>query len=93
VAPRSHRWLIAVRIGAVVILGVILSGIWPRQTSHEPTITAPPPTSAPASHYGAQIVLPFPGSRPYGVAVDTGGSLYVTDSLNNRVLKLPAVSN
>ena len=97
VAARSHRWLIAEGIGAVVILGVILSGIWPRQTSHEPTITAPPqtsapaPTSAPASHYGAQIVLPLPGpSRPYGVAVDTGGNLYITSitDIPNRVLKL-----
>ena len=54
-----------------------------------------------------QIVLPFPGVRePYGVAVDTGGNVFVADANNtaganntdpadastNRVLKLPAGS-
>jgi serine/threonine protein kinase, bacterial len=35
-------------------------------------------------------VLPFTGlNDPDGVAVDSTGNLYVTDSLNNRVLKLP----
>ncbi|MFZ0231261.1 MAG: serine/threonine protein kinase, partial [Mycobacterium sp.] len=32
-------------------------------------------------------------SGPLGVAVDTGGNLYVADTFNNRVLKLAAVSN
>jgi serine/threonine-protein kinase len=36
-------------------------------------------------------VLPFTGlNAPAGVAVDTAGNLYVTDGLNNQVLKLPA---
>ena len=40
------------------------------------------------------IELPFTGlNHPVGVAVDSGGNLYVTDSQDNRVLKLPAVSN
>jgi serine/threonine protein kinase, bacterial len=34
-------------------------------------------------------VLPFTGlNNPVGVAVDTAGSLYVTDVGNNRVVKL-----
>jgi serine/threonine-protein kinase len=36
-------------------------------------------------------VLPLTGlSRSGGVAVDDGGSVYVTDTVNDRVLKLPA---
>jgi serine/threonine-protein kinase len=40
-----------------------------------------------------QIVLPFTGlAGPLGVAVDTNGNVYVTDTGNNRVLKLAANS-
>ncbi|KEP41928.1 hypothetical protein [Mycobacterium kansasii] len=36
-------------------------------------------------------MLPFAGlSGPHGVAVDSGGNLYVVDTVNNRVLKLTA---
>jgi serine/threonine protein kinase, bacterial len=38
-----------------------------------------------------QIVLPFTGlNNPHGVAVDNNGNVYVTDSGNNRVVKLAA---
>lgn len=38
-----------------------------------------------------QVVLPFTGlDSPAAVAVDTAGAVYVTDSGNNRVLKLTA---
>jgi serine/threonine-protein kinase len=40
------------------------------------------------------VELPFTGlNEPLGVAVDTAGNLYVADSWNKRVLKLPAGSN
>jgi serine/threonine-protein kinase len=36
-------------------------------------------------------VLPFTGlNSPWGVAVDSAGNLYVADSGNGRVVKLPA---
>ena len=38
-------------------------------------------------------MLPFTGlNGPWGVAVDTAGSVYVTDYGNNRVVKLAAGS-
>ena len=36
-----------------------------------------------------QVELPFTGLSQPSVAVDTAGTLYVTDHGNNRVLKLP----
>jgi serine/threonine protein kinase, bacterial len=43
-----------------------------------------------AAGSSAQQVLPFTGLHyPGGVAVDGGGNLYITDSDNDRVLKLP----
>jgi serine/threonine-protein kinase len=41
----------------------------------------------------SQIELPFTGlNRPTGVALDTEGNVYVTDTGNNRVLELPAAA-
>ena len=40
-----------------------------------------------ASGSTTQVVLPFTGlERPFGVAVDTAGTVYVTDFDNNRVV-------
>ena len=47
---------------------------------------------APGSN--AQTTLPFVGlSDPGGVTVDRNGAVYVTDSADNRALKLPAGSS
>jgi serine/threonine protein kinase, bacterial len=44
-----------------------------------------------AAGSATQTVLPFTGiNNPYGVAVDSAGNLYVTDAVNNQVVKLPA---
>ncbi len=39
-----------------------------------------------------QVKLPFTGSNPHGLVVDTAGTVYVADKGNNRVVKL-AVSS
>ena len=45
-------------------------------------------------NYTRQVELPFTGlNSPTGVAVDTAGTVYVTDDGNNRVLRLPAGMN
>ena len=61
------------------------------------TATGGAPTSASATQsaapQGPAVVLPFTGlNRPTGVAVDIAGAVYVTDSGNNRVVKLAADS-
>jgi serine/threonine protein kinase, bacterial len=55
----------------------------PKPGTPKPTAPAPP----------SQIVLPFTLGDPDGVAVDAAGTVYVADSANNRVVKLPAGSN
>ena len=66
---------------------------------HDPCAASKPPCF---STEGGQVlklapgastptVLPLTGlSRSWGVAVDNDGSVYVTDTVNDRVLKLPA---
>ena len=59
------------------------------------TTGAPTPGQAAQSTppAGPTVALPFTGlDRPVGVAVDGQGAVYVTDSGNNRVLKLAAYS-
>ncbi len=47
-----------------------------------------------AAGSSTQEVLPFTGLYiPFGVAVDSTGTVYVADSRNNRVLKLAAGSS
>lgn len=42
---------------------------------------------------GSAVVMPFTGlSNPSGVAVTMGGAVFVTDTGNNRVVKLPGAS-
>ena len=56
-------------------------------------VALPTSTQHPEPAYGLQVTLPFTGLKnPQGVAVDTTGNLYVTDTGNHRVLKLAAGS-
>jgi glucose/arabinose dehydrogenase len=96
----------AITISALALITVVLTVIAGCQSSQQPAPPSPPPQpSSPPSQtihnlqpsqtvYKPQVELPFTGlTNPDGVAVDTAGSVYVTDDNNNRVLKLPAGSN
>jgi DNA-binding beta-propeller fold protein YncE len=51
-------------------------------------------TLSPAIGSNTQVELPFTDlNHPGGMAVDTAGNVYVTDTDKNRVLKLPTGSN
>ncbi len=64
------------------------------------TVTALVVAVALAGNHGSapvnprQVTLPFTGLRePQGLSVDIGGTVYVADTLHNRILALPAGSN
>jgi DNA-binding beta-propeller fold protein YncE len=76
----SRRTKIAAVIAVIAVIAAVIAAVIPGQHAAEPQPVAGE--------------LPFTGlNNPYGVAVDTAGNLYVTDSGNNRVLKLAAGSN
>jgi DNA-binding beta-propeller fold protein YncE len=51
------------------------------------------PTTGPAAPVGSAVVVPFTGlDHPTGVVADSDGSIYVADSGNNRVVKMPGGS-
>ena len=79
--PRSRRR--ALGFGAVAAVAVLVAGAaFLGLTGRFPFHSGDAPT---------QIVLPFTGlNGPLGVAVDTNRNVYVTDTGNNRVLKLAA---
>jgi streptogramin lyase len=84
---RTKIVLAAVALLVVVagVAAILLISHKPRQGASSLPGSAPPPSR--------QVLLPFTGlSRPWGVAVGSAGNVYIADSKNNRVLKLPAGS-
>ena len=78
----SRRAMIALAVGAVLVITVV-AGIL-TVVGHRP------PHPHPVS-YSSQVELPFTHLRvPFGIAVDAGGSLYVTSYNGQRVWKLAA---
>jgi serine/threonine-protein kinase len=98
----SRRTTIAIIVGVVGVFAiaatVVAVGVIPALGKHQPSVSSPTssarsPTSSVRS-YTAEMVLPLTGlNEPIGVAVDATGTLYVTDTNNNRVLKLAAGSS
>jgi streptogramin lyase len=85
--PWRRRTYIAVTV--VVIILLIAAGNYAYQRHRRATDQPSPAPGADAT------VLPFTGvTDPLGLAVDTAGDVYVSDSVNNgRVLKLEGGSN
>ncbi|WP_156686632.1 serine/threonine-protein kinase PknD [Mycobacterium sp. Marseille-P9652] len=88
---RGRRTRIALVAGGVAVVAVIVAALGiPALTTKPPA--APPPSQPPAPPTPApspQVVLPFTDlNGPSAVAVDGGGVVYVTDTSNNRVMKL-----
>ncbi|MGA7054271.1 MAG: serine/threonine-protein kinase PknD [Mycobacterium sp.] len=82
--PRARRRGAVLTLAAVAVVAVIAAAAFLRITKQFPFHSVKPQ---------GQIVLPFIGlDNPEEVAVDSKGDVYVTDSGNNRVLKLAAGS-
>ncbi len=98
-SPRQRRRPRNAVIAAIIVLTVAAIGMTTgylatRPSQHETarTSAANPPSSTPVSE--PQTVLPFTVlTEPTGVAVDTAGSVYVTEYVHSRVFKLAAGSN
>ena len=91
---RQRRQVKVAIITAIVVILATSCGQHPAPNpapSQTQTAQPVPPSGARPS---AQTVLPFTGLRqPAGVVVDAAGDLYVTDSGNDRVVKLGAGSS
>jgi serine/threonine-protein kinase len=81
-----RRATISLAVGAVLVVAAVVSvsGVVGHRSSR--TTTTHPSRSV---SYSSQVVLPFANLvNPNGVAVDTGGNLYVVDFGGNRVWEL-----
>jgi serine/threonine-protein kinase len=80
----------AIAVAAAIATTLIVAGHQSSPTSQPSVSSSALPPSPPSPPW---LELPFTGLKtPRGVAVDTAGSVYVADHLNNRVLKLAAGS-
>ncbi len=100
--PSPRRWwrrkavlMSAAFVAVVAIVAAVtlaIPGNQPLKKSAPPATSEPRQTTQPPQ-YAAQETLPFNGlNKPVGVRVDIEGTVYVADSVNNRVLTLRAGS-
>jgi hypothetical protein len=89
--PRRSRSPIVV-MGVITAVAVLVAaGVLVYVFAFKGSSTSPQNQTAQPAAPSVQTVVPLPGlHNPRGVAVDGGGNVYVTDSKNNRVLKLAA---
>jgi sugar lactone lactonase YvrE len=93
---RPRRQVKVALSAAIVVIVAAAIAITNQQhkNSNSLQITRPTSTQLREPAYGPQATLPFTGlNEPDGVAVDAAGDLYVSDSLNHRVVKLAAGSS
>jgi serine/threonine-protein kinase len=91
-------WIVALVVVVVLAAAGVTYLLWPRPPASPTPTSQPAPSSAqtatPTTGYGPGIRLPFTDlKRPFGVAVDTAGAVYVTEEDNNQVVKLAAGSS
>ncbi|OBF24407.1 hypothetical protein A5725_07335 [Mycobacterium kubicae] len=80
-------------LAAVIAAAIIIPGGGQHAPTQNPSGSLTVPTTS-AQSSSTQLVLPFADlNRPFGVAVDTTGAIFVADRVNNRVIKLAAGSN
>jgi sugar lactone lactonase YvrE len=90
--PRQPWWRRQAIVMPAALLAVVVIGSAIGITRQQHQNSNGPQHREPA--YGAQVTLPFTGLEfPQGVAVDTAGTVYITDGSLHRALKLPTGSN
>jgi serine/threonine protein kinase, bacterial len=101
VPPTGHPWwqrpVILIPAAALLVVAVVgafvIANRQPGSTTAPQTAQAALPSNSqpPKPTYGPQVTLPFTGiTSPWGIAVDSADTVYVTEAANNQVLKLAA---
>ncbi|OBH03805.1 hypothetical protein A5696_06825 [Mycobacterium sp. E2699] len=85
----SGKRRLAVAVGAVALTAAAIVGIVIMVGQRSAPPATPPPAPPPPAAEPSQAVLLAGVEDPRGVAVDSGGTVYVAESGNDKVLTLP----
>lgn len=90
ISPRIGRTRVRIYLLALAAITAVIAG-FVLYDRHQQPLRSSDRHDAARTHGQPQTVLPFRGlDGPSGVAVDSAGSIYVTDYGNNRAVKLAA---